>query len=100
MAAAPAELYTSFGVPPELLQQMALEEGFTFDWEGYKQAMLTHSEVSGGEQNRLFQTGPLETLKETLRETPFIGYDATTADCIVRGIVSGANAGTDDDGSL
>ncbi len=95
-----AELYTSYGVPPELLQQMALEEGFTFDWEGYKQAMLKHSDVSGGEQNRLFQTGPLETLKETLRETPFIGYDATTADCIVRGIVSGATAGTDDEGSL
>ena len=95
-----AELYTSFGVPPELLQQMALEEGFTFDWEGYKQAMLEHSDVSGGEQNRLFQTGPLETLKETLRETPFIGYDATTADCIVRGIVSGATASTDDEGSL
>ncbi len=95
-----AELYTSYGVPPELLQQMALEEGFTFDWEGYKQAMLKHSDVSGGEQNRLFQTGPLETLKETLRETPFIGYETTSADCIVRGIVSGATAGTEDDGSL
>ncbi len=95
-----AELYTSYGVPPELLQQMASEEGFTFDWDGYKQAMLAHSEISGGEQNRLFQTGPLETLKETLRETPFIGYETTSADCVVRGIVSGATAGADDDGAL
>ena len=95
-----AELYTSFGVPPELLQQMAAEQGFTFDWTGYQSSMDIHSEVSGGEQNKLFQTGPLETLKEVLRETPFVGYDNTQADCIVKGIITGDGQNADDDGQL
>jgi len=95
-----AELYTSFGVPPELLQQMAAEEGFTFDWVGYQASMQTHSEVSGGEQNRLFQTGPLETLKEVLRETPFVGYEKTENACVIKGIIFGDGHGPDDDGQL
>jgi alanyl-tRNA synthetase len=84
-----AELYTSFGVPPELLQQMAAEHGFTFDWAGYKTEMEKHSEVSGGDQKQLFQTGPLETLKEAVRQTPFVGYENITTECVVKGIISG-----------
>ncbi len=95
-----AELYTSYGVPPELLQQMAAEHGFTFDWAGYQSSMQTHSEVSGGEQNKLFQTGPLETLKEVIRETPFIGYETTQAPGVIKGIVSGDGHGADDEGQL
>ena len=95
-----AELYTSFGVPPELLQQMAAEEGFTFDWDGYQASMQTHSEVSGGEQNKLFQTGPLETLKEVLRETPFVGYEKAEDSCKIKGIILGDGHGADDDGEL
>ena len=95
-----AELYTSYGVPPELLQQMAAEHGFTFDWAGYQSAMQTHSEISGGEQNKLFQTGPLETLKETLRETPFVGYEKIVSEAIVKGIVTGDGHGDEDEGLL
>ncbi len=95
-----AELYTSYGVPPELLQQMAAEHGFSFDWNGYQSAMQTHSEISGGEQNRLFQTGPLETLKEVLRETPFVGYEVTECEAIVKGIITGDGHDSDDDGML
>lgn len=95
-----AEMYTSYGVPPELLQQMAAEEGFTFDWDGYQSAMQVHSQISGGEQNRLFQTGPLETLKEALRETPFVGYDHTTYPTVVKGIITGDGRGDEDDGML
>lgn len=96
-----AELYTSFGVPPELLQQMAAEQGYTFDWDGYRNAMQKHSDVSGGDQFQLFQTGPLEELKEKLRETSFVGYDQTSCDVIVKGIVGhvaeSAGSGNDDD---
>lgn len=95
-----AELYTSYGVPPELLQQMAAEEGFTFDWAGYQAAMQTHSEISGGEQNKLFQTGPLETLKEVLRETPFVGYEQVSCEAVVKGIIGGDGRGEEDEGLL
>ncbi len=95
-----AELYTSFGVPPELLQQLAAERGFTFDWNGYQSAMQTHAEVSGGEQARLFQTGPLETLKEAIRETPFRGYEQTSCQSVVKGIIFGDGQGDEDQGML
>lgn len=95
-----AELYTSFGVPPELLQQLAAERGFAFDWDGYQAAMQTHAEVSGGEQARLFQTGPLETLKEAIRETPFVGYERTSCQAVVKGIIFGDGHGDEDEGML
>jgi len=95
-----AELYTSFGVPPELLQQLAAERGFTFDWAGYQAAMQTHAEISGGEQARLFQTGPLETLKEALRETPFVGYEQSDCQAVVKGIIFGDGEAAEDGGLL
>ena len=94
-----AELNTTYGVPPELLQTLSAEKNFTFDWAGYGKAMEKHAEVSGKGQRELFQTGPLETLKEALRETPFIGYDTTTADATIKGIITGTG-GKDDDGQL
>ncbi len=83
-----AELYTSYGVPPELLQQMGAEHNYTFDWNGYQAAMAAHAEVSGGDQFKLFQTGPLETLKEALHETEFVGYDHVTVDATIKGIIT------------
>jgi len=95
-----AELYQTYGVPPELLQTLAAEENFTFDWQGFRAAMDEHGRRSGGEQRELFQTGPLETLKEAIRDTPFTGYETTTADAVVRGIITGSGQGDDDVGSL
>lgn len=95
-----ADLYQTYGVPPELLQTLAAEQNFTFDWAGYQQAMDEHAGVSGAGQRELFQTGPLETLKEALRETIFLGYEQTTADCVLKGIITGDGSGKDDDGQL
>lgn len=89
-----ASLYQTYGVPPELFQAIAAERNLTFDWDGYRAAMREHEEISGGEKVKLFQTGPLETLKEALRRTDFLGYDSVEADAEVKGIIVGP---TDDD---
>ncbi|TWU50514.1 Alanine--tRNA ligase [Rubripirellula tenax] len=94
-----ADLQTTYGVPPELVQTLAAEQNFTFDWPGYREAMDDHAEASGAGQVVLFQTGPLETLKEALRETPFIGYEQTSAKAIVKGIITGVG-GKGDEGQL
>ncbi|MDA8744907.1 alanine--tRNA ligase [Rubripirellula amarantea] len=94
-----ADLQKTYGVPPELVQTLAAEQNFTFDWEGYRKSMDQHSIDSGAGQVALFQTGPLETLKESLRETPFIGYEHTSAKAIVKGIITGDDD-KDDDGQL
>ncbi|QEF97344.1 Alanine--tRNA ligase [Stieleria maiorica] len=95
-----AELNTTYGVPPELLQTLAAEKNFTFDWPGYRDAMHEHAIASGAGQVELFQTGPLETLKEALRETPFVGYDTTEATATVKGIITGDGEDKDDEGQL
>ena len=95
-----AELNTTYGVPPELLQTLAAEKNFTFDWPGYRNAMHEHAIASGAGQVELFQTGPLETLKEALRETPFVGYDQIQCDALVKGIITGDGKQKGDDGQL
>ncbi len=84
-----ANLYQTFGVPPELLQNLASEQSYTFDWDGYKAAMAEHEEISGAEQKELFQTGPIEQLKETVLRSEFLGYDATTIEAVIKGIIVG-----------
>ena len=95
-----AELNATYGVPPELLQTLSAEENFTFDWHGYRKAMDQHAIDSGAGQRELFQTGPLETLKEALHETPFLGYDETESTAIIKGIISGEGGKGEDDGQL
>ena len=84
-----ATLYQTYGVPPELFQTMAAERKFTFDWNGFRQAMKKHEEISGSGQKELFQTGPLETLKEAIQRTEFLGYETTSTNATVKGIIVG-----------
>lgn len=91
-----ASLYQTYGVPPELFQALAAERGLTFDWDGYRQAMEQHEKASGGGRGELFATGPIETLKEALRRTEFLGYDKVESSAQVKGIV----IGEDDDAHL
>jgi alanyl-tRNA synthetase len=89
-----AELYQTFGVPPELFEAMAGEHGFTFDWDGFREAMKKHGETSGKIADVVFKTGPLESLKATVKHTAFVGYETTQSDAIIKGIV--ANIGGED----
>jgi alanyl-tRNA synthetase len=84
-----ASLYQTYGVPPELFQALAAERNLTFDWDGYQDAMKKHEDISGGGRGVLFQTGPIETLKEALRQTQFLGYDSIEASAQVKGIIIG-----------
>ena len=84
-----ASLYQTYGVPPELFQTLAAERNLTFDWDGYRAAMLEHENVSGGGRGELFQTGPIETLKEALLRTEFLGYETSEAAAEVKGIIVG-----------
>ncbi|MGN6135596.1 MAG: alanine--tRNA ligase [Aureliella sp.] len=84
-----ASLYQTYGVPPELFQTLAAERNLTFDWDGYRAAMHEHETVSGGGRSELFQTGPIETLKEALLRTEFLGYETTEAAAEIKGIIVG-----------
>jgi alanyl-tRNA synthetase len=83
-----AELYTTYGVPPEMVETMAAELNLAFDWDGYRQAMTEHGEKSGKIADVVFKTGPLEALKKALKHTEFLGYETTEASAEVRGIIA------------
>ena len=82
-----ASLYQTYGVPPELFQTLAAERKLTFDWDGYAEAMRRHEGVSGGGRGELFKTGPIESAKEALRRTEFLGYEQTEVEAEVKVIV-------------
>ena len=84
-----AELYTTYGFPPELLETLAAERNCGFDWEGFRAAMEAHGQRSGaGRSVEVFATGPLDALKKTMHGTEFVGYDAIEAAARVVGIIA------------
>ncbi len=84
-----AEMYQTYGVPPELFQTLASEKFFTFDWESFNDAMKRHGEKSGSGQRELFQQGPIESLKKSLHVTQFLGYKTLVSNARIKGIVIG-----------
>src|SRR6476469_8481067 len=83
-----AELYTTYGVPPEMVENMAAELNIAFDWDGYRKSMDEHGEKSGKIADVVFKTGPIEALKKALKITEFLGYEMTEATAEIRGIVA------------
>src|SRR5690606_1319429 len=83
-----AELYQTYGVPPELVESMAAERGFTFGWDSFRAAMEEHGQRGRKGPGELFKTGPIEQLKSVLRYTEFVGYEQEEVDATVKGIVA------------
>ncbi|MFM7108516.1 MAG: alanine--tRNA ligase [Planctomycetaceae bacterium] len=84
-----AELYTTHGFPPELLETLAAERNCGFDWDGFRTAMEEHGLKSGaGTRVEVFTSGPLDALKKTMHGSEFLGYDATEVDAKVLGIIA------------
>jgi alanyl-tRNA synthetase len=83
-----ADLYQTNGVPPEMVESMAAELNYTFDWPGFRRAMEEHGEKSGKMADVVFKTGPIEALKKALKETEFLGYQTTESQAEIKGIVA------------
>jgi alanyl-tRNA synthetase len=84
-----AELYTTYGFPPELLETLAAERNCGFDWPGFRAAMEEHGLKSGaGTRVEVFTSGPLDALKKTMHGSEFLGYDTTEAEGKVIGIIA------------
>jgi len=84
-----AELYTTYGFPPELLETLAAERNCAFDWSGFREAMEGHGQRSGaGTRVEVFTSGPLDSLKKAMHGTEFVGYDTEQTDGKVIGIIA------------
>lgn len=83
-----AELYSTYGIPPELVESLAAERNFTFDTDGFRQAMVQHGIDSGKQQIELFKTGPVEALKKAIHITHFVGYETEEVPAQIKGIIA------------
>ena len=84
-----ADLYQTYGVPPEVFETMAAEHNLAFEWEGYRQAMLEHGEASGKVVHTVMgDQGPLDAIKKVLHEVPFLGYEQTEAEAELKFIIA------------
>jgi alanyl-tRNA synthetase len=84
-----ADLYTTYGFPPELLETLAAERNCAFDWNGYREAMEAHGQRSGaGARVEVFASGPLDALKKAMHGSDFVGYDALQTEGKVVGIIA------------
>ena len=86
--ASAADLYQTYGLPPELVESMAADQEFSFDWDGFRSAMDQHGIESGKSQFELFKTGPVEQLKRTIQRTEFVGYESTRSEAVIKGIIA------------
>ena len=84
-----ADLYTTHGFPPELLETLAAEHNLTFDWDGFRRAMEEHGDISRvGDKKQLFQTSPLDPLKKVVSGTQFLGYETMEAEGKIVGLLA------------
>ena len=84
-----AELYTTYGFPPELLETEAAERNCAFDWNGFRKAMEAHGQRSGaGVRVEVFTSGPLDALKKAMHGSEFVGYETTETAAKVIGIIA------------
>ncbi|MBI3465011.1 MAG: alanine--tRNA ligase, partial [Planctomycetes bacterium] len=89
-------LHATYGFPIEMTESLAAEHNFIVDSEAYRRAWDEHVKVSGsgafsGDVMALGATDHIkwnENGREVAR-SEFLGYDTTTADATVRGIVVG-----------
>ena len=84
-----ADLYQTYGVPPELFEAMAAENNLAFDWGGFRRAMDEHGEASGKLTHTVMGgSGPIDAIKKVLHETEFLGYETTEATAELKFIVA------------
>lgn len=97
------KLYDTYGFPQELTQEIAAEQGFTVDADGFGEEMKKQIERAKAAHETIDLTvqGALDKLAENIEVTEFVGYTEPTATSIVEAIlVEGisqeeAEAGTD-----
>ena len=85
-----ADLYQTYGVPPEVFESMAAEKQLAFDWDRFKSAMEEHGAASGKASHAVMDSkGPIDTVKTAQGKCEFLGYETTDSPATVKFIVAG-----------
>lgn len=81
-------LHTQDGFLIELTEAIAADRGLKVDKSGYKARMKDFEEISrGGRQVDVMSAGPLDLIRKEHGETEFVGYEATSVEANVLGLL-------------
>ena len=89
------DLHQTDGFLIELTESLAANEGLSVDMAQFKECKAKHKETSGrgAFSNSVMSAGPLDTLR-TKGGTQFLGYETTSADAEVVGIIADGQLAT------
>ncbi|MFK7770297.1 MAG: alanine--tRNA ligase [Mariniblastus sp.] len=80
--------YQTHGVPAEIAESVAEENGLKFDWDAFAVAMDKHGITSGtGETTVMGNDGPLDEIKQEFKLTKFVGYEQTESKAKICGLI-------------
>ncbi len=80
--------YSTYGIPPELIEALAAEHNFAVDWKRFREILDRPGCGEPIPPVDVFKTGPIEALKKALKNTEFLGYETTESPAEIRGIVA------------
>jgi len=84
------QLYDTFGFPFEMTKSILEENSLSVDEDDFEKEMNMQRErakVSSQMKGSIFDEGPLSTLKETAKESVFLGYEKNEAEGKVIGLI-------------
>lgn len=83
-------LYDTFGFPVELTQDMAAEEGFSIDVDGFEAAMLEQKQKARsarGKGDAIVKDQLYSELLERIGSTQFVGYETLHSTATVKALI-------------
>ena len=83
-------LYDTFGIPVDLIAELAEDEGVTIDRDGFDQ-MMSDARAKAKASSK-FQAASVAAIPEGVAPNRFVGYDELTVDAEVKAIVAGSEA--------
>ena len=84
------QLYDTFGFPFEMTKSILEESGLTVDESGFEREMEKQREQARSSTQmtgNIFDEGPIGTIKETTKETIFLGYENCETESKVIGLI-------------
>ena len=84
------QLYDTFGVPLDTTQAILEKNNISVDKEGFEREMNAQRErakLSSQMTGNIFDEGPINKIKDTSKETIFLGYEEYEAKCKVIGLI-------------
>lgn len=84
------QLYDTFGFPFEMTKSILEDSGLTVDENGFGEEMRMQRERARSSTQmtgNIFDEGPISTIKETTKETVFLGYESCETESKIIGLI-------------